>query len=329
MRKPSPQLDLFAQVPRSAEGDDPSALTPPGPPLSPGDDVPPAEPEAHRRPLLPVDLANYQGTSWPRGLDATLGPPPRVAVLRAVEAVAEVTGWSGAWRRVLGIWRASLDRLGPNHEANEATALQLLDGLPQPVLETLRAGMTALVRHFHVNGGYCDILGPAHMEVVSRGRQSATGQFFTPWDLCLLMARMTGVPETRFRPDGEPWSVNDPAVGAGATLLAFRGLFAERHGRLAASTLRLYAQDIDPDCVAMTAIQFRLTDWFAMDALLATSHLPPAGARAVVAIATRLCCPWPLAEAMYQLGAPAGVPPEELCKAFSGSAPSAGDLRAG
>lgn len=99
------------------------------------------------------------------------------------------------------------------------------------------------------------------------------------------MAQMAGVPETPLKDDGEPWSVCDPAIGSGSTLLAFRGLFAKRFGRMAASTLLLAGQDIDADCVLMSRIQLRLTDAWAMKHLLATASLAPAVARDVVRLA--------------------------------------------
>lgn len=49
-----------------------------------------------------------------------------------------------------------------------------------------------------------------------------TGQFFTPYDVCQMMARVAGLERVKNDCAERGWAgVNDPACGAGATLIAF------------------------------------------------------------------------------------------------------------
>lgn len=251
------------------------------------------------------DLLDYSD-GWPAGHYAALGPPPRVAVMRAVLAAEEVLGAAAAWAILLELWSIVLERLADGWEAREARHREIAARLGAPAMAAASEAFKVLLGHFHHHGAYCDVLGPVHMEVASRRGRSMTGQFFTPWSACLLMAELAGVPETPLRSDGTPWRIHDPAVGAGATLLAARGLFAKRHGRLAASQLGLYGQDIDATCCAMARIQLAMTCWPRMHALLLTAHLPPALARRAVADAAERRVPIEMAVAVVELAAALG-----------------------
>ena len=275
------QQDFFSVLVEMAEGDGRSEMPE-------ADVVIPAAPEVALEgapeaecvgPDFAVDLSSYQG-----GMAGQQhhDQHPHKLVMRAVEALAAVEGWGRAWSRLLGIWWATLARL--SDEDAEARYMSLIGGLSREVLEACAAGLGGLIRHFHHGGAYCDILGPVHMEVTSRWAQSGTGQFFTPWAVCVMMARQAGVPDEPLHPDGRPWAIHDPAIGSGACLLAYRGVFAEKHGRLAAGALGLYGQDIDEKCVLMSKIQMRLTCPQAMTVLLETMHLPPAQARQVLRV---------------------------------------------
>ncbi len=87
---------------------------------------------------------------------------------------------------------------------------------------------------------YSDLLGEYFQQHVTRGRN---GQYFTPDNICRMMAQMTG---------GEACSgktVNDPACGSGRMLLAF----AED-----APANLFFAGDVDVNCARMTALNFYL-----------------------------------------------------------------------
>ena len=106
-----------------------------------------------------------------------------------------------------------------------------------------------------VQGQYDDALGNLYMAVGYPNRDS--GQFFTPYHLCLLMAEMQ-LPQNRkealkvaSRKQSKKISVNDPTCGSGSLLCA---AWEVAHKRGSDDLLSLSGQDIDPYCVAMTRI---------------------------------------------------------------------------
>lgn len=71
------------------------------------------------------------------------------------------------------------------------------------------------------------------------------GQFFTPYSVCRVMSAMTYAPDMTARIEKQGWvSVNDPACGAGALLLAFANECRRQHINYQTSVL-FVAQDID------------------------------------------------------------------------------------
>lgn len=88
--------------------------------------------------------------------------------------------------------------------------------------------------------GFYDGLGDLFMELISHGHN---GQFFTPQEVCDMMAQMTygdmGAAE------GEVKSVCDPACGSGRTLLSAAKLNRRN---------KFYGADIDHTCVKMTVL---------------------------------------------------------------------------
>ena len=82
------------------------------------------------------------------------------------------------------------------------------------------------------------------------------GQFFTPYNVCRMMAEMQadGIEE---RVQRQGWiSVNDPCCGAGALLIAFRNAMVRR--KLGPDTALYVAQDIDRTAALMCYLQLSL-----------------------------------------------------------------------
>lgn len=99
---------------------------------------------------------------------------------------------------------------------------------------------------------YTDVLGDLHGRVLARFGGDGLGQHFTPPDLADLTAALALDHRARhpIAPRSGPVRLHDPACGAGALLLAqFRG-DCPRPEHCA-----VVAQDIDPLCCAMTALQ--------------------------------------------------------------------------
>lgn len=86
-----------------------------------------------------------------------------------------------------------------------------------------------------------DFLGELYMTLGLGNDQN--GQFFTPYGVCAAMSQMTG--DFKRRAKSEGWmSVNDPACGAGATLIAFANE-CRREGINYQTEVLFVGQDID------------------------------------------------------------------------------------
>lgn len=102
---------------------------------------------------------------------------------------------------------------------------------------------------------FADLLGPVHMDLVSRYHQKGSGQFFTPEAICQLMARLTlGDAEIDVE-QGRLTRVCDPAVGAGALLLGVLAQVLESQGPEALPWISLTGIDIDGRCARMYPCQ--------------------------------------------------------------------------
>ena len=103
-----------------------------------------------------------------------------------------------------------------------------------------------------------DILGELFMRLDVNSARS--GQYFTPWPVAELMARMQFSREhfeSLIAEKGEV-TVCDPAVGSGVMLLVFAKIVHDELGRAGVNKLRLYGTDIDQRCVLMCKIQLRM-----------------------------------------------------------------------
>ena len=103
-----------------------------------------------------------------------------------------------------------------------------------------------------------DILGTLFMRLDVNSVRA--GQYFTPWPLAEMMARMTFDRDSFLETVSERGtvSVNDPAVGSGVMLLAFAKVVHDALGREGTDRLRLNGMDIDVRCVNMSRIQLRM-----------------------------------------------------------------------
>lgn len=126
---------------------------------------------------------------------------------------------------------------------NQVTLARLLNQL----VEVMDAGVSA--------GEFGDFLGEMFMRLELSS--SMNGQFFTPYHLCRLMAQMTvDGPAKEIQQKG--WtSLNEPACGAGATLIAMAEALHCR-GINYQNTVFFTAQDLDSTCALMCYIQLSL-----------------------------------------------------------------------
>lgn len=84
------------------------------------------------------------------------------------------------------------------------------------------------------------------------------GQFFTPYNVCRMMAQITGTDDLKARLERQGWvSVNDCCCGAGALLVAFANECVRQKINYQTSVL-FVAQDIDLTAGLMCYIQLSL-----------------------------------------------------------------------
>lgn len=97
-----------------------------------------------------------------------------------------------------------------------------------------------------------DILGAVYAELSSKGGKQLLGQFFTPWNIAVMMANFD--PEPVSEAQGRK-VLSDPACGSGVMLLARANQILEKHGAEELYRWKFYGCDLDAICARMTAIQ--------------------------------------------------------------------------
>lgn len=96
---------------------------------------------------------------------------------------------------------------------------------------------------------YDDHLGKIYMESMAGNKN--IGQFFTPYDLSYLSAKLTG------EPDGNIESIAEPSCGSGGMIIARSQIIHER-GYDEQKLMRALCQDLDWTAVYMCYIQLSL-----------------------------------------------------------------------
>lgn len=100
---------------------------------------------------------------------------------------------------------------------------------------------------------FMDVLGPLYMELASRGGRAQLGQYFTPWSIAEMMAKISVG-----RPMPEDHGLVrscDPACGSGVMMLAFASEILSTQGPEGLLRLSVTGCDLDAYCARMFAIQ--------------------------------------------------------------------------
>jgi N-6 DNA Methylase len=152
------------------------------------------------------------------------------------------------FNRALGIWESAL-RLDPMAQWLEATR-GLEFGL-EPLAQALAILMDQAQRNYY------DIIGNVYMELGQGDKRF--GQYFTPWSVAKMMARMTLSDFKPPEPGEPPLTFYEPCVGSGIMILAAAETIEERcPGAIARGEVAFYGQDKDPCCVAMCRLNMFL-----------------------------------------------------------------------
>ena len=139
-------------------------------------------------------------------------------------------------------------------EHREDDYMSLIDGIDKNVLNAY-AEIYGMLSAYFFDGNYGDPLGNFYMDNFSHGK---SGEYYTPWNIAYMMARMLNP-----QPDQ---TVCDPTCGSGIMLMAARCIIHQNHGWLASSRYgrNLYGMDISYNAARMAKINMYLTDYVYM-----------------------------------------------------------------
>ena len=108
---------------------------------------------------------------------------------------------------------------GPNWQEREDEYLKTVKKYSEKEQQALVEMMAFVVDGLDKNPDQ-DFLGDLFMTLELGSNWK--GQFFTPYNVCQMMAKVTGLQLVKDQCEEKGWAgVNDPACGAGATLIAF------------------------------------------------------------------------------------------------------------
>lgn len=141
-------------------------------------------------------------------------------------------------------------------EPREARYMQVAKGYDARELEAMSRALAELVQALET-GGPADVLGQV-FGMLEQGN-AARGQFFTPYEVCRLMARMTlNDDEIRERIAERGFiTMQEPSVGAGAQIIALAEALQER-GINYQEHLHVTCVDVDSRAVHMAFLQLSL-----------------------------------------------------------------------
>jgi type I restriction-modification system DNA methylase subunit len=136
----------------------------------------------------------------------------------------------------------------------EARYLQIVKQYDKNELTRIAQALGELA--LNLSEGYSDVLGRTFHDLELHNKYA--GQFFTPYEISLMMAQITadGYAKERVRERGFITAV-EPASGSGSTLIAFADALRGQ-GIDPTKQLHVTAVDIDIKCVHMAYLQMSL-----------------------------------------------------------------------
>lgn len=103
-----------------------------------------------------------------------------------------------------------------------------------------------------INDTTDDYLGRMYMELGANKKR--IGQYYTPFSVSKLMAKMSLTDGLKNKKDNLPLSISDPCCGSGSLMIAAVDVMKEMNINYAYDTV-IYAQDIDPLAASMCYLQ--------------------------------------------------------------------------
>ncbi|MGG4603715.1 N-6 DNA methylase [Paenalcaligenes sp. Me131] len=183
------------------------------------------------------------------------------AVVKTIEGLSRTHGLDRVWSDWVEISAIALARLDKaQFDRREERYLQIVKSYSKAELEQLVQAFSHLVMAFDYrvkNGEITDVLGSIFM-ALNMGN-SRSGQFFTPFEVSYLMAKITA-PENHIKNLIEAngyVTLAEPTSGAGGMIIAYARTMKD-DGHNYQQTLHVTATDIDSRCVHMTFVQMAL-----------------------------------------------------------------------
>lgn len=171
-----------------------------------------------------------------------------------LKTLDEITAKSGdrpseVWRRFVAMSYAALS-YGQQEKVYHDAIARIKE--KRPILELYAKAFAQLVDTYEKGARFKDHLGENHMELLGQRASQQTGEYFTPENLCVMMAKMT----MGAVPSDEVIRFHEPASGSGRTILAAARVIEEQGGR--AQQLKVTACDLTQTCAQMTYINLAL-----------------------------------------------------------------------
>ncbi len=174
-------------------------------------------------------------------------------------------GWSNAFEQVLDLTLYALQR-------DETKYLKTVKKMDKRAVIVASEIVSLLMQALSFDYCIWDYLGEVYMQIASLSKSKALGQYFTPFHICEMMAKMQlGDIKSIIKKAQEGnrrISVMEPCAGSGAMLLACKKVIIEEVGLSGLDHFEFFGQDIDHVCVKMCKIQMLLTDYRYMTHML-------------------------------------------------------------
>ena len=171
--------------------------------------------------------------------------------IKTIESLSRTRHTWQAWSDFVEMAALSLAQAGNFDEEREASYMRIVDRYELEEVQLFPKLLGMVAEALEVR--YCDFLGEVFMELELGNKWK--GQFFTPYHVCALMAELT-FNESDFA-DGRVITLNEPAVGGGAMVIAYCGMLL-KNGINFQRQLKVICQDVDYTAMCMCYIQLSL-----------------------------------------------------------------------
>lgn len=177
-----------------------------------------------------------------------------------VKGIESISYRHGSWRVFSDFVEAGAIALSnavdwSQRDEREKRYLQIMGGYEKQEAARFPEVFGALVNAME-SAGHSDILGRVFHELELHNKWA--GQFFTPYEICRMMAKMTALDDLQEKIKERGFvRMQEPCVGSGAMVIALANELKDA-GINYQQTLHVTAIDVDLKCVCMAYIQLSL-----------------------------------------------------------------------